>query len=512
MRELVLVLDFGAQYAQLIARRVRECNVYCEIVPHDIPPDAILQREARALILSGGPASVYEEEAPGVHKGVYELGLPILGICYGMQLLARDLGGRVEPHVSREFGKCQVELRPSPLFDGVNSPAQVWMSHGDTVVEPPPGFRVIASSRGTPVAAMENPERRFFGVQFHPEVVHTLEGRRVIRNFLFNVAGCTGDWTPESFIDQAIRGIREQVGSGRAVCALSGGVDSTVASVLVHRAIGDALACVFVDHGLLRKGEAQEVVETLSTRFGMKLVTVDASERFLAKLKGVVDPEQKRKLIGAEFIRVFEEQAAQIEGVKFLVQGTLYPDVIESGTGSAAGAAAVIKSHHNVGGLPRDMKLELVEPLRLLFKDEVRRIGLALGLPEEVVYRQPFPGPGLAVRIIGEVDKEKLAVLREADSIVREEILRAGLSREVWQYFAVLTDLKSVGVMGDKRTYGRMVAVRAVSSEDGMTADWAKLPHELLERIAGRIVNEVPGVNRVVYDITSKPPATIEWE
>lgn len=514
MTDLVLVLDFGAQYAQLIARRVRENRVYCEIVSHDIDAQALAARKPRAIIFSGGPASVYEEGAPGIDKRIYELGIPILGICYGMQLMARDLGGKVVPDLSREFGKCILTLagEGSPLLEGVGSTTQCWMSHGDTVLEPPPGFRVLASSANTPAAAMGDDQRRFYGVQFHPEVIHTPEGSRIIRNFLYGIAGCSGDWTPESFVDQTVRAVRERIGDERAVCALSGGVDSTVAAVLVHRAIGDALTCVFVDHGLLRKGEAEEVVSTLSRGFGMKLVAVDASARFLAKLKGVDDPERKRKIIGAEFIRVFEEEAKKIEGVKYLVQGTLYPDVIESGTGSAAGTAAVIKSHHNVGGLPEDMRLELVEPLRQLFKDEVRRVGLALGLPEEVVYRQPFPGPGLAVRIIGEIDEEKLSILREADAIVREEVAAAGLSRQIWQYFAVLTDLRSVGVMGDKRTYGRMVVVRAVTSEDGMTADWAHLPHAVLERIASRIVNEVPGVNRVVYDITSKPPATIEWE
>ncbi|HHV79442.1 MAG TPA: glutamine-hydrolyzing GMP synthase [Firmicutes bacterium] len=512
--DLVLVLDFGAQYAQLIARRVREARVYCEIAAYSVSAEAVASRKPRALILSGGPASVYEERAPGVDPKIYELGIPILGICYGMQLMARDLGGAVSPHVSREFGKCSLAIgeSASPLFEGVSPATQCWMSHGDTVLQPPPGFKVLASSANTPVAAMGDEERNLYGVQFHPEVVHTPEGSRIISNFLYKIAGCRGDWTAESFVDQAVRSIRQQIGEGKAVCALSGGVDSTVAAVLVHRAIGDALTCVFVDHGLLRKGEAEEVVGVLSNKLGMKLVTVDASERFLAKLKGVEDPEQKRKIIGTEFIRIFEDEAARIQDVKYLVQGTLYPDVIESGTGSKAGAAAVIKSHHNVGGLPSDMRLELVEPLRQLFKDEVRRVGLVLGLPEEVVYRQPFPGPGLAVRIIGEVDREKLKTLREADAIVREEIGKAGLSRSIWQYFAVLTDLRSVGVMGDKRTYGRMVAVRAITSEDGMTADWARLPDAVLERIASRIVNEVHGVNRVVYDITSKPPATIEWE
>ncbi|HHW15358.1 MAG TPA: glutamine-hydrolyzing GMP synthase [Firmicutes bacterium] len=512
MPETVLVMDFGAQYAQLIARRVRECHVYCEIVPYDTPLVDLAARHPKALIFSGGPASVYGPGAPHPDPGVFAAGWPILGICYGMQLMAEVLGGQVRAGESREYGRTEVEvLDRTALFrdlgDG-EEPFVAWMSHGDRVEVPPPGFRVLARSGNSPVAAMGDTDRRLYAVQFHPEVVHTPRGKEIIRNFLFQVAGCTGDWTMESFIQQAVRDIQAKVGGGRAVCALSGGVDSSVAAALVHRAIGDQLTCLFVDHGLLRKGEAEQVVETFRNHFRMKLIHVDARQRFLAALAGVTDPEQKRKIIGREFIAVFEEEAEKLGQIDFLVQGTLYPDVIESGTKTAA----VIKSHHNVGGLPEEMRLALVEPLRNLFKDEVREVGEELGLPEAVVWRQPFPGPGLAIRVIGGVTEEKLAILREVDAIFLEEVRRAGLYREIWQSFAVLTDSRTVGVMGDERTYAYVCALRAVTSEDGMTADWYRMPHAVLEKVANRVLNEVKGVNRVVYDITSKPPATIEWE
>ncbi|NPV60119.1 MAG: glutamine-hydrolyzing GMP synthase [Actinobacteria bacterium] len=505
----VLVVDFGAQYAQLIARRVRECRVYSEIVPHDIKPEEIKARGAGALIFSGGPSSVYQEGAPRPDPAILSMGLPILGICYGHQLLALELGGRVEATGIREYGKTELGVTgKSVLFEDLPMEQTVWMSHGDSVSEPPSGFQVTARTAASPVAAMEDPRRRLYGVQFHPEVAHTPLGKEILKNFLFGAAGLHPTWTMVSIIEEAVEEVRAKVGDNKIICGLSGGVDSATAAVLVHKAVGDQLTCVFVDHGLLRKGEAEQVEETFRRHFHMNLVHVKAQDRFLARLKGVTDPEAKRKAIGEEFIRVFEEVAREMKDTHFLVQGTLYPDIIESGTRDAAR----IKSHHNVGGLPEDMDFTLVEPLRNLFKDEVRAAGEELGLPEEIVWRQPFPGPGLAIRIIGEVTAEKLAILRDADEIVVEEIKRAGLYKEIWQSFAVLPDIKSVGVMGDERTYAYPIVVRAVTSEDAMTADWARLPYEVMERISSRVINEVKGVNRVVLDISSKPPATIEWE
>lgn len=507
-KELIVILDFGGQYTQLIARRVRECRVYCEIVPYFMPLEEIRARKPYGIILSGGPSSVYEENAPSLPIGVFGLGVPVLGICYGMQLMAYLLGGKVLRASHREYGRTHVEItNREGLFKGLDRKTWCWMSHGDRVDTVPNGFMISASTDSAPVAAMEDNIRKLYGVQFHPEVVHTPEGKKILKNFLYDICGCSGNWTMGSFLEVATAGVRQAIGNGRAVCALSGGVDSSVAAVLVHRAIGDKLTCVFVNHGLLRKGEPESVREAFE-RLGIKLVYINAKERFLRKLEGVADPEAKRKIIGGEFIRVFEEEASKKGAVEFLVQGTLYPDVIESGTATAAR----IKSHHNVGGLPEDMRLKLIEPLRLLFKDEVRELGRELGLPDEIVWRQPFPGPGLAVRILGPVTEEKLDILRQADAVVTAEIKKAGLDRSVWQYFAVLPDIRSVGVMGDARTYAHTIIVRAVESQDGMTADWARLPHDLLETIAARIVREVPEVNRVVYDITSKPPATIEWE
>jgi GMP synthase (glutamine-hydrolysing) len=511
-REWVAIVDFGAQYAQLIARRVREERVYCEIFPHDAAWENVLAREPSAYILTGGPRSVLEPDAPHLDARILRAGKPILGICYGMQELAHACGGTVVPGVVREYGRSEliVDAAQSLLFLDVPGRSQVWMSHGDTVTALPRGFLKLAHTATCPVAACGDPETRRYGVQFHPEVRHTEHGRTILRNFLRKIAGLREQWEMSSFIDRAIEEIRGQVGAGRAICALSGGVDSAVAATLVARAIGARLTCVFVDHGLLRAGEAQDVVAAFRDVLHLNLVAVDARERFLAALAGVEDPEEKRAIIGREFIAVFEEQAARIPGVEFLVQGTLYPDVIESKTPHSK-SGAKIKTHHNVGGLPEHMNLRLVEPLRLLFKDEVRRLGRELGLPARIVYRQPFPGPGLAVRILGAVTPERLEVVRRADAIVREEVERDEVEPP-WQYFAILTPLRSVGVMGDFRTYGNLVAVRAVTSDDGMTADWAHLPPALLQRIATRIVNEVPEVNRVVYDVTSKPPATIEWE
>lgn len=508
-KEMVLVLDFGGQYSQLIARRIRECGVYCEIMPFNTAIEKITALQPKGIVFSGGPSSVYSDGAPKCDAKIFELGIPILGICYGMQLTANLLGGRVEHATSREYGKTELFIdQNTDVFTEVGTQTQVWMSHGDYINSVPPCFAVTAHTASTPIAAMADSGRQIYGVQFHPEVVHTPEGMKMLRNFLFNICHCIGDWDMGSFVDKAIQAIRDQVGDKRVLCALSGGIDSSVAAVLVHRAVGDQLTCVYVNHGFMRKNESEQVIKTFRDGFHINLVYANVVDRFMERVAGITEPEQKRKIIGEEFIRVFEAEAAKLGEIDFLVQGTLYPDVVESGTATAA----VIKSHHNVGGLPEDMQFKLVEPLRDLFKDEVRALAKELNLPEDIVHRQPFPGPGLAIRIIGEITEERLDILREADAIVIEEIKKADLYRKVWQSFAVLPAMKSVGVMGDERTYAYTIGLRIVSSEDGMTADWVRMPYEVLDNISRRIVNEVKGVNRVVYDITSKPPSTIEWE
>ncbi|WP_373464650.1 glutamine-hydrolyzing GMP synthase [Bacillus sp. V2I10] len=507
--EMVVVLDFGSQYNQLITRRIRELGVYSELHPHTLTAEEIKKMNPKGIILSGGPNSVYGEQAFRCDEKIFDLGIPVLGICYGMQLMTHYLGGKVEAANHREYGKATLNVQTeTALFADLPKQQIVWMSHGDLVADIPSGFIVDATSPACPFAAISNEERRFYGVQFHPEVRHSEFGNDMLKNFVFGVCGCSEEWSMENFIEMELQKIREQVGEKQVLCALSGGVDSSVVAVLIHKAIGDQLTCIFVDHGLLRKDEAEGVMKTFSEGFNMNVIKVDAKERFMDKLRGVSDPEQKRKIIGNEFIYVFDDEATKLKGIEFLAQGTLYTDIIESGTATAQ----TIKSHHNVGGLPEDMQFKLIEPLNTLFKDEVRALGSELGIPDEIVWRQPFPGPGLGIRVLGAISEEKLEIVRESDAILREEIAKAGLERDIWQYFTVLPDIRSVGVMGDARTYDYTIGIRAVTSIDGMTSDWARIPWEVLELISTRIVNEVKHINRVVYDITSKPPATIEWE
>lgn len=508
-QELIVVLDFGSQYNQLITRRIREFGVYSELHPHTITAEEIKAMNPKGIIFSGGPNSVYDENAFRCDERIFDLGLPVLGICYGMQLMSVHFGGKVERAKNREYGKASIEVgNESALFKGLPETQVVWMSHGDLVTQVPPGFTVDAESPSCPITSMSDEGRKLYGVQFHPEVRHSVHGNELLKNFVLGVCGCSGTWSMENFIEIEMEKIRQTVGDKKVLCALSGGVDSSVVAVLIHKAIGDQLTCIFVDHGLLRKGEAEQVMKTFADGFHMNVIKVDARERFMNKLHGVSDPEQKRKIIGNEFIYVFDDEAHKLEGIEFLAQGTLYTDIIESGTATAQ----TIKSHHNVGGLPEDMQFKLIEPLNTLFKDEVRAVGTELGIPDEIVWRQPFPGPGLGIRVLGEITEDKLEIVRESDAILREEVRLAGLEREIWQYFTVLPDIRSVGVMGDTRTYDYTIGIRAVTSIDGMTSDWARIPWDVLEKISTRIVNEVDHVNRVVYDITSKPPATIEWE